>query len=156
MVRNKWHSLWKSLTNFLFLISSRIGSRKLVDNFQRQRFIFLTVSYKNCLFLQNPRVEGMAPLAPLLLTVLHPPLSCDHSVIFQRLVPRKEEGLSKKIPPWDATVLLLSSVAYRSERGVIKCPLHFLQEALYNPPSLLYVHSVWVYKKRLYMLVKFW
>jgi hypothetical protein len=100
---------------------------------------------KNCLFLQN------RSFAPLLLTVLHPPLSCDHSVIFQRLVPRKEEGLSKKIPPWDATVLLLSSVAYRSERGVIKCPLHFLQEALYNPPSLLYVHSVWVYKKRLYI-----
>ena len=81
---------------------------------------------------------GITSLSPLLLTVLHPPLSCDHSVIFQRLVPRKEEGLSKKIPPWDATVLLLSSVAYRSERGVIKCPLHFLQEALYNPPSLLY------------------
>ena len=40
--------------------------------------------------------------------------------------------------------------AQLERRGVIKCPLHFLQEALYNPPSLLYVHSVWVYKKRLY------
>ena len=81
-----------------------------------------------------------------ILAAAHPALGCDHGVISQSLVPRKEEGLSKKIPPWDATEASRrarsTAIETEVERGVIKCPLHFLQEALYNP--LLFSTCGWI------------
>ena len=96
------------------------------------------------LFSSVPSVE--------ILAAAHPALGCDHGVISQNLVPRKEEGLSKKIPPWDATETTHSdAMEAEVERGVIKCPLHFLQEALAAfitlPATQLY-YSNYVYPLR--------
>ena len=87
-----------------------------------------------------PSVEILGG-APLAAHAAHPALGCDHGVISQSLVPRKEEGLSKKIPPWDATEASRrapsTAIETEVERGVIKCPLHFLQEAFITPQQQL-------------------
>jgi hypothetical protein len=68
---------------------------------------------------------------------------------FKGWCQEKKKGYQKRFHP-EMQLATVRHAAQLERRGVIKCPLHFLQEALYNPPSLLYVHSVWVYKKGIY------